>query len=269
MVVPAPTPRRQFKPGYRPDGFELWRGPSSIDGQPIGVVITHVRRPPLQEKIGDMAQAWILPILHEPNDAVRTGADESVCGSCRFRPSLDGGCYVTVFSTAQRVWWAWQQWGSYQPEKPPTFTKDLRIGAWGDPTAVPLAVWLRLLPSLPGWTAYTSRWDELLPESIPHWQRFAMASVKNEDEQRRAEAAGWRTYRPRSPDDPILPGEITCPAAPEAPTHGKAKCAGCGLCNGVRLDPRTRRVLSPQPRNLTIIVHGPASGRARRTVEKR
>lgn len=51
-VLPAARSR-----SAAPDGFELWRGPSSIDGADVVVVVTHLRGAPLNRKIGDRAVA--------------------------------------------------------------------------------------------------------------------------------------------------------------------------------------------------------------------
>lgn len=231
---------------YQPDGVELWRGPSAIDGAEVGVVVTHIRHDPMNRKIGAMAQAWVLPRSTPPLDAVRTGADASVCGSCRFRPYRGGGCYVSIPHTAQRVWWAWHR--SYLPaaELPAELAgRPIRIGAWGDPAAAPVEVWLGLTAAVPAWTAYTHRWRELGRD--PSWQRIAMASVDSAAEAAEARQLGWRTFRARLPGQPLLAGERICPSADEAPTHGRVTCATCRLCDGT-----TGRI---RP-DVAIVVHG-------------
>lgn len=244
MIAPPPPVRSL----YRPDGFELWRGPSAFDGTEVGVVVTHTRRSPQNRKIGDMAQAWVLPVETAPLDAVLTGADAAVCGSCRFRPAAEGGCYVPLAQTAQRVWWAWQVNGSYGPGLPVELgAKPVRIGAWGDPAAVPLEAWLLLLDRVPAWTAYTHRWRQVPDAEREGWQMLAMASADSAEEADEARALGWRTFRARRSTDPLLPGERVCPSAVEAPSYGRATCSTCRLCDGVR----ARR--AP---DIAIVVHG-------------
>lgn len=243
-----------------PTGFQLWEGPSQIDGTPIGVVVTHLTTNPLNRKLGKMAQAWILPRDTPPNDAVREGQDRAVCGDCRFRPRNAGGCYVPIFSAPHRVWWAWRMFGTYKPvsEFPPNFgSKPLRVGAWGDPGAVPLEVWEGALLHVPAFTAYTHRWQHLDAE---RWD-WCMASVDSVAEKAQANAAGWRTFRARAPGEPLLPDEIVCPSAEEAPTFGRMTCQRCGLCDGQRRDGAGRR-LPRQPKNISLIVHGQAVRRA-------
>lgn len=243
-----------------PTGFELWSGPSEVDGAPIGVVVTHLQRDPQNRKLGHMSQAWILPRDTSPNEAVRGGQDRAVCGDCRFRPTNAGGCYVPIFSAPHRVWWAWRQFETYQPvEQLPRNlgVKPIRIGAWGDPSAVPPKVWEPLLDAVPDYTSYTHRWRQL---DVSLWG-WCMASVDSVSEKEEANAAGWRTFRVRGPGDPLLPDEVVCPAAEEAKTHGRVVCASCKLCNGIRRNQFGMRDRL-QPRNISIIVHGQAFRRA-------
>lgn len=72
------------------------------------------------------------------------------------------------------------------------------------------------------------------------------ASVDNEREHAAARAKGWATFRVRSESEPVLPGEMICPASDEG-GHG-ATCETCGACNGAGAQ-------------VVIIVHG---GRAAR-----
>jgi hypothetical protein len=218
-------------------------------------VITHLRGAPQNAKIGDMSQAWIMPVETSPNEAVSNGDDEAVCGSCQFRPALGGGCYVQVPFTSHRVWWAWQKFGSYKPiEQLPDLTdaKPMRIGAWGDPMAVPAEAWQRLFDAgLGRWTAYTSQWTTASEVERAWWQRWAMASCKSAEEAAEAQALGWRTYRARLETDPLQPNELVCPAAEESPSHG-VTCAKCHICDGV-----SRRIR----KNVAIVVHGRSHAR--------
>lgn len=78
-------------PFERFKSVELWRGPSRIDGEEIVLVATGAS--PLQgeqsgnRKTGRMVQTYILPVAVPPSEAVKTGADVSVCGDCELRPS--------------------------------------------------------------------------------------------------------------------------------------------------------------------------------------
>ena len=72
----------------RPTRIVAWRGPSAIDGTPVMLVLTGLRRPSTNSKTGPMVQSWILREDMHPLEAVKTGADSSICGSCPLRPWL-------------------------------------------------------------------------------------------------------------------------------------------------------------------------------------
>ena len=75
----------------RAQGYVLYQGPSRLNGEPI-VAIATMRT--ANVKTGNMVQTWILTAEVSPEQAVKTGADEAVCGSCPHRHFLNGGCYV-------------------------------------------------------------------------------------------------------------------------------------------------------------------------------
>lgn len=77
------------------------------------------------------------------------------------------------------------------------------------------------------------------------------------------EERGWRTFRVRSASDPLLPGEIACPASAEASAEAGARvqCDRCLLCDGAaRMD--IHRLPS-----IAIIDHGPGASRAQKGKE--
>ena len=55
--------------------------------------------------------------------------------------------------------------------------------------------------------------------------------VDNLDELQAAQAMGWRTFRGRTKDLPIIAGEWQCPAAKEIEVKTK-QCWSCLQCNG-------------------------------------
>lgn len=215
-------------------GAVLYRGPSLIDGSPIVCVATYKTS---NRKTGAMVQTWILPADVEPHESVKTGADESVCGRCPHRPLLaketgEAPCYVTTFQAPLSVWRA-EKRGIYD-ERCGAFgrrsvgrNKAVRLGAWGDPYAVPVAVWRDLTAEARMWTAYTHQWRSPGAEAL---QRFCMASVDSVEEYHEAKARGWKCFRVTDADGMPLAGEIACPASKEA--GNLTTCERCKLCQG-------------------------------------
>jgi hypothetical protein len=144
-----------------------------------------------------------------------------------------------------RVVWDAYSRGKY-PEMPLAKARKLlarkvvRVGAYGDPGAVPVKVWKTALSQVADLTGYTHMWRE-----IPELAEFCMASCDSEVDRMLAKALGFRTYRVRGKEDPKLPGEGHCPASAEM---GKAvQCAACMLCGGNRTKANA---------DITIAVHG-------------
>ena len=81
-------------------GLVLWSGPSALNGYPIVVVATFASS---NRKTGDMIQVWVLTADKAPIDAYKDGTDDAVCGDCKHRQSLGGGCYVTIANAPQAV----------------------------------------------------------------------------------------------------------------------------------------------------------------------
>lgn len=230
-------------------GYVGYRGPSLLDGSPVTVVLTQNTT---NRKTGaDMAQTWILRSDLHPVVAVRSGADAAICGDCRHRGSTTSrSCYVTVQHGPAAIYRALlagryveaPSWVGLEPATP-----SVRLGAYGDPAAVPYDVWARLLPLYQLWTGYTHQWracDQRL-------RSMCMASVDSREELVAARMRGWRTFRVRTAHEPLLSGEITCPASAEA--GHRTTCAECGLCRGVSFG-------APAV-NIAIQSHGGAAAR--------
>lgn len=102
---------------------------------------------------------------------------------------------------------------------------SVRLGAWGDPVALPPDV---VLPLAGRSTGYTHAWR--LDVAAP-CRGVLMASVASPEDRTAARAMGWRTYRISS--RPAGPGEIACPGqlSPGARRPRKT-CAQCLACSG-------------------------------------
>ncbi len=213
-----------------PNGAIFYRGRSLLDNAPIVGIVTGFNRHTANEKTGDMLQTWILRSRISPTNAVLTGRDASICGDCKLRGDSPANrtCYVTVFQAPLAVFKAYKR-GNYGPLVLDSIRgRAIRLGAYGDPAAIPTHVWQMLLTGASTWTGYTHQW-RTCDNELRH---VLMASVDSENERVVADALGWRTFRVRpTTDDPYdASSEVVCPASAEA--GYRTDCAHCGLCQG-------------------------------------
>jgi hypothetical protein len=232
----SPDPLREL-PLSSANGLVLYRGPSRLDGAPIAAILTGLWRPSANRKTGAMLQTWILCADRDPLNAVRTGADVSVCGPCPLRASPRRGrrCYVNLGRAPFAVYQAMVK-GLYPDVRDLSEIADaghgrtVRIGSYGDPAAVPTEVWIALVSRALRWTGYTHQWDRTGFDA--RLLDLCMASVdRDEDVHRLAlRHPGARYFRVRLPSTSAGPDELQCPAAAEA--GRRLRCEACGACNG-------------------------------------
>ncbi len=213
----------------------IYRGPSRIDGKPIVVVATYSGR---NTKTGAVTQTYILCEDINPLEASKTGADASICGDCPLRgtPTADPErkiakgrrCYVNLGQGVLIVWRAYHK-GVYPDAQDPASRaaigrgRVVRVGTYGDPAAVPDAVWTELLAEADTWTAYTHQ--------KPWRPDIAMQSADSLEEARGHWTAGRRTFRVITGlEDLDTAQEVLCPASKEA--GRRVQCAACRLCKG-------------------------------------
>lgn len=212
-------------------GFVFYEDVSRLDGNPIVGIVTLTTD---NVKTGSMAQTWMLPRTGQNiSQILASGADQSVCGSCSLRRNLGGGCYVLPFQAPGQILRKYHA-GGYKPltesvRKKRLVDEGIRLGAYGDPTAIPFSCWKDLIQGTRFHTGYTQNWKD------PANQEYAtllMASVRSSTEAQEATQLGWRYYRMRRPGEPLLENELQCPAAVEV--GHKTTCARCKLCDGLR-----------------------------------
>lgn len=225
----------------QPKGFILYRGPSVLDGQPI-VAITTMKTS--NAKTGDMVQVWILREDVSPVEAMKSGGDVSICGVCPQRRSIGGACYVNVGQGPRSVWEAYKRGVYSESWDPSTFKgRSVRLGAYGDPAAVPADILGAALECASGWTGYT---HQLTHKNFQHEVlQWVMVSAETPKQAAAAQSKGYRTFRIKSADAPALAGEIECLSDAKG-----VQCVDCGLCAGKHA-----------PTNVYINVHGSLSGR--------
>lgn len=198
-------------------------------------------------KTGPVVQLHILVADRNPVAAQKSGDDRGVCGTCPERPIVGGNCYVGVSRGELSTWKSHQGQAAKFNAVEIMSRAGLRLGAYGDPAMLPKKVIERLCAVAnkfrPNHTGFTQRWRL----KSNQWLRFfCMASVNSAAEARKAHDLGWRTFRVRSADEPIEPGEITCPASKEA--GRRTTCQRCVLCDGMR-------TVSDSRKHITIMYH--------------
>ena len=258
--------------------------PSIIDGAEIYVIFTG--RPRVgrggskNTKTGALIQSWIICADMLPRRAIDSGADASVCGGCKLRPSIARAmrasarergerasypiCYVRTSNAPRSIYRALQA-GRYERAESLEHAaewlrdQDVRLGSYGDPAAVPAAVWIRILRFARPAAGYSHQWDHADPVAAANaavLRRYCMASVDTARERDQAQAAGWRTFRVidirRADQVARAAGEAVCPASREA--GHRLDCASCRQCGGAR---------ESGPAGIAILDHGPASAARR------
>lgn len=221
----------------------LWDGPSELTGEPVIVMATAYST---NRKIGRMLQLWVLLRDVSPIEAVKSGADSSVCGDCALRGNGDGTkriCYTEWWRAVSNVWQGRHRARRVDLAGFLEAARDLplRLTAYGDPTALPLAFWDTILAEAPLWTGYTHQWRLA---AFQGFRRHFMASVESPEDMRAAQAMGWRTFRVSDGSDlSVFQGlEVLCPHERNAAIH----CDACNLCQGA----------AKTAKSIVITVHG-------------
>jgi hypothetical protein len=224
----------------------VYNGPSLIDGKPIVAIVTGINTKSKNPKTGNMPQVWIMRSDLHPTEALRTGEDYSICGNCPHRPQVLGEdalkqenrkCYVNTMATVQ-VYKKYYR-GDYPEIDPAELGTMLcgakvRIGAYGDPAAVPLEVWDALLKYCTS-TGYTHQWRNCSQE----YSKYCMASCDTPIDVVLSTQMGYRTFfvqNVASMADATKQVEGTrlawCPASKEL--GKRTTCAQCMVCSGTR-----------------------------------
>jgi len=213
----------------KPLGIILYKGKSLIDDQMIIVIATGFQKSN-NEKTGNMIQTWIMRLSMSPIEAKKYGHDYSVCGDCKHKHF--GSCYVNIAHGPDNVYKAYMndKYVMFDDSHLELFKgRNIRLGSYGDPAAVPTDVWAKVCSVTDGHTGYTHQWNKRFTD--PRLKDYAMASADNEAEYHKAKKRGWRSFRVRmSADKPLLENEFVCPASNEA--GNKTSCIKCKACMG-------------------------------------
>jgi hypothetical protein len=180
----------------KPTGYIVYEGPSVLDGAPIVMIATLETD---NRKTGDMVQTWIIRSDMSPLDASRSKLDSAICGNCPHKWSAGGACYVNLGQAPTSIYRAYLR-GSYplylgfnETLRSLLHNRKIRLGAYGDPAAVPVQV-LRLLVSLAaGHTGYTHQMAHR--NFDPAVLQYCMASADTAKQAANLWADKARTFR--------------------------------------------------------------------------
>ena len=223
-------------------GFILYDGPSVLDDSPIVSIVTLKSG---NVKTGDMAQQWIIRYDIDPVKASKLRLDESICGTCPHKQNHNGSCYVNIGQAPLAVFKGYKR-GLY-----PVFDPELhghllryrkvRLGAYGDPAAVPYAYNAEVVSYCKAHTGYTHQINHKNFDS--RMADLCMISADSPKQAKKYQGQGFRTFRVSNADDTLYANEIPCAA-----DSGGVQCIDCGLCDGALNAP-----------SIVIAVHGSRS----------
>ena len=234
-------------------GVILHEGNSLLDNKPVVVIAVSNSN---NDKNGSLIQTFIMRSDIDPITASRQGEDYSVCGDCVHRgvPNFtknSGGadkrsCYVMLLMLLS-VYKAYKK-GKYKRLRGHTAISEwfrdklVRLGAYGDPSAVPSYIWDSVLLHSKGRTGYTHQFNT---NGADVRTDMCMVSVDNLDQAKQQWELGNRTFRVgRFTTDMIREEEVLCPASKEA--GRRTTCDKCKLCSGNKI----------KAKSIFIVAHG-------------
>tara|TARA_R110002020_G_scaffold472985_2_gene701657 strand:- start:311 stop:1075 length:765 start_codon:yes stop_codon:yes gene_type:complete len=224
-----------IKPRER--GYILYEGPSQLDGEPIVAIMTMITN---NAKTGDMVQLWIIRSDINPVEASKLGQDSSICGNCPQRHHTGGACYVNIGQAPNQVYKSFKR-GIY-----PVFDyakhsqyitgRKIRLGAYGDPAAIPFNIVEPFAKLGIGHTGYTHQANHKGFDD--KYFSLLMASADTPKQSLALQSRGAKTFRVALADDSLFEHEAECFADSEG-----IQCADCLQCDG-------------KHSNIAIQVHG-------------
>lgn len=127
------------------------------------------------------------------------------------------------------------------------YGRAVRLGAYGDPAAVPFYVWKFVNTLAKNVTGYTHQLSHKFFDS--RILQFCMVSADTEKQALRVQALGAKTFRVKTENQPLLENEIECLSDSKGLT-----CLDCRLCDGTQV-------------NVVINVHGQLKSRYQKKFE--
>ncbi len=240
----------------KPKSSIIYSGPSLIDGKPI-VCIAIIGSGNV--KTGNMVQTHIIRSDISPMDASKSGEDFSICGQCIHRgiptdnpdknQAENRSCYVTLYHGPTVVYKGYKRGiypiASVEDTRAIGRGRMVRLGSYGDPSAVPQHVWDALLADSVGHTGYTHQHNantdySRLMYSADTKEQAKVAHSQNKRTFRVIPVKAWKEQGKAS----MLQSEILCPASNEA--GNRVTCIDCKLCVGSGI----------KAKSIVIVAHG-------------
>ena len=132
--------------------------------------------------------------------------------------------------------------------------RKVRLGTYGDPSAIPGYVWTALLTEATGHTGYSHQSGVTGADFRPD---LVMASADTLDQAQAFWSDDVRTCRVVNDVADVVAGrEILCPASKEA--GKRTQCETCGLCAGS----------SVKAKSIAIVAHGIGAGNFAQNVQQ-
>tara|TARA_R100000234_G_C5002761_1_gene181139 strand:- start:1547 stop:2302 length:756 start_codon:yes stop_codon:yes gene_type:complete len=221
----------------KPKGFILYEGPSILDGKPIVVIATLSTS---NRKTGPMIQTWIIRSDIDPVSASKKGEDSSICGNCPHRHNSGGACYVNIGQAPLAIYKAYKRGIypqiDYVADNIHFLGRTVRLGAYGDPSAMPYEVAEKVTSMGRGHTGYV---HQIRHKNFDkRFLNLCMVSADTPKQALKYQSMGAKTFRVAMDGDMMFDSEIECLSESEG-----LQCDACGLCNG-------------QKQSIAITVHG-------------
>ena len=207
-------------------GFVLYDGPSVLDGQPIVAIATLSTA---NVKTGPMAQVWILRADVNPVLASKTGDDVSICGTCVHRHNTGGSCYVNIGQAPNSIYKSYHK-GNYATYDASIHAdyfvgRKVRLGAYGDPAAVPFDILNSIAKVSLGHTGYTHQIRHVNFDK--RYLTICQVSADSPKQALKYQSMGAKTFRVAMAGDALADDETECLADSKG-----IQCADCLLFDG-------------------------------------
>lgn len=229
------------------NGTIIYQGQSLIDGKDIVVIYFNGSK---NTKTGNMAQTYIIRSDIDPLLASKIGADYSICGNCKHRgtptddpnrkQAINRTCYVKLFQGVLAVYKSFMK-GNYSVVNHHNDIQSLgenqvvRLGTYGDPSAVPSYIWNSLLSKAKKHTGYTHQ-SKIGSADVRADQ--CMMSADSYEESKQFWSKGFRTFRVLQKNEELdKQNEVLCPASKEA--GKRTTCEQCVLCSGSNINAKS------------------------------